>query len=300
MAFPTVAARNEASTTTAATTLTIPFTQTTGHLVIVYVAGSSGETPTSIGDGFTAFSHLSDPQRSHWYYKVLDGSEGGNVVYTGASDKRAALSWNITGAISPATQPPEAGGTATATSATPDPASLSPTGGAKDYLWLAMFNQSGEEADDDTWCNNAPTNYTNLIQKTSGTGGAPTSNISVAGAEWTNNAASENPGTFGTDQSLLWQAFVVAVHPAPASQTVTADVAVSVTPSLPDGSLTHRLTGAVVTVVPSLPDGRLDPQRIFADATTATPSIPNGSLTHQHHGRGTHHHAQPARWVTFG
>ncbi len=65
-------------------------------------------------------------------------------------------------------------------------------------------------------------------------------------------------------------------------QTVTA-AALTVTPSLPTGSLTHTITGTVLTTTPSLPTGSVSgaaPQTVDAVALTVTPSLPTGSLNH--------------------
>jgi len=211
MASPTVAVRTESALTTAGTSFTVNFTQTTNDLVILLVAGISDLW--IVGEGFTNLAATGTGGSSLIvYYKILDGSEGGSVVATAASQKGSALAYNIQGHDT--VQGPESSTEAGGTSTTPDPGTVTPTGGAKDYLWLATFVQAGEEADDDTWCTAAPTSFTNLIQKTSGTGGAATSNVSGAAANFASNAASMNPATFTTVQSLTWRAFTIAVHPA--------------------------------------------------------------------------------------
>ena len=58
---------------------------------------------------------------------------------------------------------------------------------------------------------------------------------------------------------------------------VNAD-ATTVTPTLPNAGVGHRLTGAVVTMTPSLPDGTVG-HRITADVTVVAPTVPDASLS---------------------
>jgi hypothetical protein len=209
MAAPTVAARTEYALTTAGTTATPTFTQTTGDLVVIILATAQSVSLTP-GDGFTWLG--SSANNSHVLYKVLDGSEGGNVAITlSGSSKAAAIAYNIQGFTSPPAEAEATGGPDT----TPDPPQLTPAGGSKDYLWIAGAAQvQGEEVDDDTWCTAAPTDFTNLVQKTSGTGGAATTNCTLATAERAFTGSVLNPGTFTVAQSLTWQTRTVAISPA--------------------------------------------------------------------------------------
>jgi len=220
MASPTVAARTETQHASS-TTLTIAFTQTTGDRVVIFLGvNDTARTLSTVGDGFTDLTAAS--ATFHILTKVLDGSEGGDVAVTVAvATKGASLAYNIAGHN--ASIAPEFSVVATGTDTGPNPDTVTPTGGAKDYLWLAAFRQNGEEADDDTWTNSAPTNFGNLIQKTSGTGGLANTNGSVAAADFASNAASQNPDVFNTDQSLAWRAYTVAVHPTTAIDRTTTD-----------------------------------------------------------------------------
>lgn len=215
MAAPTVVARTETATTSVATTITVDFTQTTGDLVVFFVAyGEPGSSISGVGDGFrrTGDSQSIGPTT---YFKILDGSEGGNAVVTfiDATTKACALAYNIQGWDQGVVPPAAITTIITGTSTTPDPGVVTPLAGSQSYLWIACFRQAGEEADDDAWCNSGPTSFTNLIQKTTGTGGLPSINCSIAAAEFSSTAASMDPGTFDTDQSLGWRAVTLAVYP---------------------------------------------------------------------------------------
>lgn len=215
MAFPTVVGTPTETVLSNATSHTINFTQTTGNLVVIFLGLSdTAQALSTVGDSFTNLTNAT--VTFHVLYKVLDGSEGGNVVVTvGSNTKGAAIAYNISGFDS--SKAPAISTVATGTSTLPDPGSLSPSGGAADYLWLAAFRQNGEENDDDTWCNQAPGTpvFTGLVQTTSGTGGLPATNGSIASAHYSANAATVDPGTFETDQSLAWRAYTLAIYPAP-------------------------------------------------------------------------------------
>ena len=215
MAFPNVVARNETATTTAATTITVPFTQTTNDLVVILLAAPSVISISSNDEGFTSF--VSSGGHAFGLYKVLDGSEGGDVVITlSASVKAAAVSYNIQGSDGAAPETSATSGTST----TPDPPSLTPVNGSKDYLWLAFVRQAGEELDDDTWCTAAPTDFTNLLQKTTGTGGAASTNCSAASAERQFTGSVLDPGTFTVAQSLAWRTITISIAPTSGAAAV--------------------------------------------------------------------------------
>lgn len=190
----------------------MPASISAGDLLIAFIGYNSATTATWPGD-WTALT--SGSQARHIGYKVAAGGDSLTIT-SGASVKSSSLSWRITGHADPGTQAPEFT-SATATSANPDPPSISPTGGSKDYLILAMFRQAGEEADDDTWVTATPTNYGNLIQVTSGIAGAASTNCSAAAADRQVTTATEDPGTFTTAQSLVYHALTVAIHPGAAA-----------------------------------------------------------------------------------
>ena len=215
MASPSVGARTETGSIPNGTTLTINFSQVAGDLVVIFLALSdTAQALSTVGDGFTNLTNAN--ATFHILYKRLVGTEGTSLdVTVGSNTKACAVAYRITGFADPTVQAPEFSTVATGTSTTPDPGTVTPTGGSQDYLFLAAFRQNGEEADDDTWCTAAPGSYTNLTQTTSGTAGVASTNGSIGTAERQNTTASENPGTFTVAQSLAWRAYTVAIHPAP-------------------------------------------------------------------------------------
>lgn len=214
MAYPTVVNRAEFADTSTSTTHTVPFTQTTGDRVVIFVSCANIFNTLSLGDSFINLTNLAGGLQI--IYKDLDGSEGGNVVVTTSGNiKISATSYNIQG-YDPAVAP-EFSTIATGVDTNPNPGTLTPAGGSKDYLWLAGSYTAGEKVDDDTAFTGAPSSFTNLIQKTTGTTGATAENCTIGSAEYQFTASSLDPGTFTIWTTVAWQSYTVAVSPIVAS-----------------------------------------------------------------------------------
>ena len=220
-AFPTVQARSIATVNGTALVVTLPAGSTDGDLIVILLqAGNSNYPPTfttwsQTGPGTTGWTELYDSQGEAFYYKQIGAAEANPSFTSSVSDRSGASALRITGHEDPATQAPEASAGATGTSAIPDPDSLTPTGGAKDYLWIAVDgNTDGRRT-----VSAAPTNYLNL-NAFSTAGGA--SGATGATAERQLNAASEDPGIFTISGSSLWEAHTIAIHPstAPAARRI--------------------------------------------------------------------------------
>lgn len=216
MAFPVVESTATTGRTAAETTspITYPATVSPNALLVaivrVTVAGAIGwpvewtelvEDSSDASDDVTAIA-----------YRVADGTEDGltfNVTH--GSGKLAGIVYSITGAADPAVQAPQLSTVATGTSASPDPTGLTPTGGAKDYLWLWLGVWEGEQTSPPT---GNPTNYSTPLGASTGTGGAITTNCRVASAQRSVNQSTEDPGLWTISVSDDWSAWVMAVHPA--------------------------------------------------------------------------------------
>lgn len=221
MAFPTIVGTPTESNATADDAS--PFTVSrpagvNGQLTIV-VFGTDGNPTLTWPSGYTQFA---TQDRAGGFkiavaYHQEDGTEGTTFdITSSASEKWAAIVYSLSAADNPATQAPEAtvvDGSAATTD--PDPPAITPTGGAKDYLFIAAIVQDGEELDDDTWANTPPTSYTPSPprQISTGTGAAATTNVSLCTAERQLNAASDDPGTFNCDVSHTYVGATIAVHP---------------------------------------------------------------------------------------
>ena len=221
MAFPSIAATATTNGSTAATNkvCNLPTGIVSGdRLVLILRSAGADIHSTPVGWSALDLNNGTDTSNdiTSIFARDADGTEGATVTINGtASLKFAVISWRITGADVVANIQFAA---AIGTSASPDPPSLSPTGGAKDYLWLWVGGWEGEQTSPPA---SNPANYTlNVVGADSGAGGAVATNCRVAGAARQLNAATEDPGVWTISVSDDWTATVVAIPPtAPLSPT---------------------------------------------------------------------------------
>ncbi len=217
MAFPSIRSSATTNGTGASATpvVNLPATVRAGDTLAVYFRSAAGGAL-----GFPAgWSELVDaaPDASGDQigiaWKKADGSEGGTTITLSSANARfSAISRSVRDAADPLIRPPEISAVAIGTTGEPNPNAVTPTGGAKDYLWDTVFLMEGEQ----TGITANPSGYT-LDQQfaNSGTGGAVTTNCTVGAVARTNNASSENAAAWdvaGTlDDSV---AYTLAFHPA--------------------------------------------------------------------------------------
>ena len=222
MAFPQKADTNSSVNDGGGTshTVSLPANIDADDLLIIFFA-TDGDNTVTDWDGFTGFFNLSNATASSLSigWKKATGSEGATVTLTtSSSEKSAHVSWRITGAEDPDTQAPEASTGVTTNSQFPDPDLLTPTGGAKDYLWIAV-----EGNDDDDTATVFPLPDHNETSTASGSGSC---SVGVCADEL--NQASLNPSTF-TIPTEQWVACTVAVHPVSGPVNLTINVNDSLT-----------------------------------------------------------------------
>lgn len=219
MAAPTVAGSAAGGQTSAVDPWSFGLaygTPAAGDLLIVIARTAGAQTVSGVSTNSLALTNFAtstadatDDQTTGWY-RQCTGTETTNIdVDLSAAAKGAIVVYRITGHEDPATQQPEEF-EATGTGANPDPPNATPTGGSKDYLWIAFCGADGEMADA-----TAPTNYNNsFVAANSGTGGAVATNCRVGAGTRTLTASSENPGAFTLGAaSNGWTAWTIAVHP---------------------------------------------------------------------------------------
>lgn len=209
MAFPVVVTEATSSTDSNSTSQVVnyPASLVNGNLLVCIIAIDGAITVTWPA-GWTEFL---DQNRSgvsiSCGWRIVDGSEGASFTITSSgSEQSVARVWQVSGH-----DPGQAPEALSANSAsTPNPPSLTPTGGAKDYLWIAAAAlQNGN----DNTATGFPTNYTNTGQSA---GGAATGQAPLAWCRRELNAASEDPAAFTTTISANCMAVTVAIHPASA------------------------------------------------------------------------------------
>lgn len=145
--------------------------------------------------------------RSSIAWRKAVGDEGATMnVTTSASERTASKVFCVSDAEDPAVQPPQISTGATGSSANPDPDSVSPTGGSKDYLFIAGFGTNNASPTMDA----IPANYGNGAYVA---GGGGTSTCTSGTAYRAATASSEDPSAFTISSSQAWGAFTIAVHP---------------------------------------------------------------------------------------
>lgn len=209
--------RTAGTTASANASVAIPRSVRAGDTILVLhrcATSTAGHGyPAGFNELFDDNSDASD-DRTSVAWKKADGSEAGtSITITQDNQKYASFAMVLTGAADPALeQAPQFATLVTGTSATPDPGTVTPTGGAKNYMMIWAAGWEGEQVVDQTV---QPTNYTGQAQANSGTAGAITTNVGVGVAFRQVNASSENPGSMSITTSDDWTATVIAVHPAP-------------------------------------------------------------------------------------
>lgn len=188
-------------------TVDLPAGIIAGELLIILFVDDSGFTGATLS-GWTKLGEagiVGDPSgriNCAVFYKFADGTEGASVtVTTTFSNDSAHHSYRIS--LHLATSPPEISSITLAVTASPNPPSLTPSGGEDNFLWLAMAGALHG------WSAVTPANYTDLLTK-DGAG------VGAASAQRNRNIATENPGAFSVGGGTSYTAaLVVAVYPVP-------------------------------------------------------------------------------------
>jgi hypothetical protein len=206
------------SGSTAATSHAVvyPATVSAGSLLMVVGRVSGTGAVAVTGGNWTIVQDSSDGSDdvTFWMYRdtLAAGTEAGtSITVTHGNFKMTAVSLSITGAEDPATQAPQSSTIAIGTNTTPDPTTCTPTGGAKDYLWLWAGGWDGEQ----TLSKTQPTNFTDRADVSSGTGGLPATNVQIKVPDRQLNAASLDAGSITLSGAPTgWTVWLLAVHPA--------------------------------------------------------------------------------------
>lgn len=163
-------------------------------------------TPVITFTGYEHLKTLDNGSRLAAYYRQADGAEDTSAEFTTDSSQQCSCRVHVLkGHESVLVQAPEASTGATGTSTAPDPDSITPTGGAKNYFVLPVFG-----TDDSTTLTTAPSTYF-LSGATSSTG--VSGNVSAMTAINQVNGSSIDPGAAVIGASRAWAAFTIVVHP---------------------------------------------------------------------------------------
>ena len=270
MAFPVVETTNTSQESSAVTTHTVslPSGIVSGNLLLLFIDTNTATTVTGPSGWTELWAQSSGPYLRRGYYRQADGTEGTTVTFsTSVASQSVHISYRISGAENPSTQVPEAavlgaGGSGT----TIDPPSLTPTGGAKDYLWIAGASHNSASSGA---VNAAPTNYSSLLTSTVAT------LVGNGTAQRNLNAASENPDTVGISASVGRRlGFTVAVHPAAGNDINVALTGMSATTAI--GTLSVAVAIALSGIFSTVSAGNVTATQILSGISSA---ISVGSLT---------------------
>lgn len=190
----------DADLTGAATShpVTIP-THDNGEMLVV-IFSCDGNPTVSIGSG-TNWNMLGQASNGSAttgavFWKIADGTDALTIA-TSASEGSTSTTIRIANADTIEGVPSNGNG------ADSDPAELTPSGGAKDYLWLAT--RSGDSFDRAT---SGPTNFNNYLIGTEGNSAGASTDV----AEVVLNAAVLNPAAFDSP-SNPWVCWTLAIAP---------------------------------------------------------------------------------------
>jgi hypothetical protein len=249
---PVVEGTAESSTNTAGTShvITLPAGITADDYVLILVnVGSVAGT----FDALTDWTESLDENLANGL-KILRFTGTGvpsNPTFTSsASIRTASIAFRISGADR--SVPPDLSGTATTIgSVNPNPPAVTPSGGTLDYLFIAFCGGTGEEADDDTWANTPPTNYSPSppLQKACGTAGTNLGGKLAAAYRQLTTGSAEDPGTFNVDVSATWRVHTICIHPAAASGDATVDAVAKVGVATSAGGATPDITAGARAAV---------------------------------------------------
>jgi ribosomal protein S19 len=303
MAFPVVEQAIESSTNTAGTSHVVDLPTATANQLLLIIL-DKGSTAATVNAHASLTELLDENSGNGLYiaYRWMDGTEPSTYTLTTSANTRSArIAYRLSGVVNPAAVAPQIGTTGTGTSATPDPPASAAPPSTKDYLFIAFAGMAGEEADDDTWGNTPPTNYTPSPprQKSCGTAGTNLGGLIVAAERQLNTGSAQDPGTFGVDTSAAWRSQTITVHPplnttvtpstasltlSPFAPTVTATQNKLVTPGVATLTLTTFAPTVLAprTVTPgvvSLTIGTFAPTVTASDHKSVTPATANLALT---------------------
>ena len=210
----TVTYHNRQFQTTVSTTRGVDISgASTGDLMIVMFAIRAtvgGVIASRAGRTSLLNTAQSDNVRVRIFYRIKESGDASTQTFTGDVSANIDTEYFIQSGTFDAATPPEAVGTANAFSASPNPASLSPSWGSHETLWIAGY---GARAYTDA----APSVYPyddTMYSSSHGSGGSNSSAASLATCSEIVDASSADPSAFTLSASRAWASFTVAVKGA--------------------------------------------------------------------------------------
>ena len=172
--------------------MSLPTGITAGDLLFVFFGRDQSDTMTHPSGWWRHFDLLNGGARAIVYTRVADGSEGSTITATSTgADQSGHWSCRISN-YSDSGDHFQMNTTSTEVSnGAADPPSLTPSGGAADYLWITGYHASGNDCDADVY----PTNYSYLqFTQKYADGTLDEGGMAVAARQL--NATTDNPSAF--------------------------------------------------------------------------------------------------------
>jgi len=195
------------TTNTTSHTISMPSGLSAGDLLLVFIA-TDGDNTISNWDGLTELENASNGTAVSLSvgYKIADGSEGSTLTFTTTSNEQSVyIACRITGYGTPQISAVNSG-----TSINPVPNSLSPSGGALDYMCISLMG-----SDRDKTVSSFPSDYPSENFQYTATGA---NGVTCAMAKKELNDSTITSNQYTISGSEQWLSFLVVVPPpAPAS-----------------------------------------------------------------------------------
>ena len=196
--------------------LNLPATISSGDTILVLFRAATGGAVGWPDGTWNELADSTDGSGDEYAcaWRKSDGTEGGTTITLSSGGGRfASIAYAFAGSADPNTRAPEINTVATGSGAAqPDSSSITPTGGAKTYLYGSWYSMQGEQTAVSTY----PSGYDlgNHFE-TSGTAGVASGNVTM-GAGWKQvYATSDDPGAWSVSGTLdQWAAFSFVIHPA--------------------------------------------------------------------------------------
>jgi hypothetical protein len=218
MAFPSI--RSQATTSITSTTTTpavnLPATIRAGDTLLGFyrcAIGGAISWPDATWNELVDAAPDGSGDQVTVAWKRAVGTESGTITLTTANGKGAGIVMSIQEAIDPRERAPEFSTVATGTTPNePDATTCTPTGGAKDYLWISWYSMHGEQTGITAYPTSFTLSQTGIV--TSGTSGLPATNCTTATCARQLNAASLDADAWDVTGTLIdWSAYTFVVHP---------------------------------------------------------------------------------------
>ena len=284
MAFPGIvnSATTDGSSATATPTINLPASIVAGNILIGIFRTAGNDTGSSGFTGWTIEYNSSVPNADDnvtIFWKRADGDEGASFTIDASDDRFVAIVYQIEDVH--ATTDPAFNNIANNTNDSPNPNTITPGGGAQDFLWIWAGSWVGKGTSPP---DNLPTGYSDIIGASSGGAGSAAMNCRAATCTQQTNASNLGRESLTLSNSFAWVAWQFAIFPAAGGTTHSGAASVSGAATITDadGVVDHQadadVTGAATV---TLATAKVEHQAIGSVTGTATVTLATAKVEHQ-------------------